>query len=120
MNPVFSQSSRRLVLAIGAMAALSQLAIAQEPSQRPNPLDAQAVVPPVVYQSTLQHYRPFADQEVSPWKESNDNTARVGGWRAYARQAQEPDASDARPAAKDAAVPDQAKPVELDKMGHTK
>jgi hypothetical protein len=40
------------------------------------------------YRSALEGYRPFADQEVAPWKESNDNVGRIGGWRAYAREAQ--------------------------------
>ena len=33
------------------------------------------------------------------WKDANDNAARIGGWRAYAREAQAPAAGASAPAA---------------------
>ena len=30
----------------------------------------------------------FADEKVLPWKEANDKVAEIGGWRAYAKEAQ--------------------------------
>jgi hypothetical protein len=41
------------------------------------------------FRSALDGYRPFADQEVAPWKQTNDTVREVGGWRAYAREVQE-------------------------------
>jgi hypothetical protein len=58
-----------------------------------DPLDAGASVPPVIYDSPLSRYRAFAEQEVAPWRESNDNAGRVGGWRVYAKEAREPESS---------------------------
>lgn len=55
-----------------------------------NPLDATAAVPPLVYRSTLSTYRRLGDDKPVPWREANDNVARIGGWRAYAREASEP------------------------------
>lgn len=42
---------------------------------------------PLPWRSALDGYRPFADQAVAPWRESNDTVGRIGGWRAYAREA---------------------------------
>ena len=47
--------------------------------------------------SAFETYRPFADQEVAPWRQSNDTVREIGGWRAYAREAQQ-QAQDAGPA----------------------
>lgn len=44
---------------------------------------------PLPYRSAFEGYRPFDDQKVAPWKESNDTVGRIGGWRAYAKEAQE-------------------------------
>ena len=40
------------------------------------------------YKSAFGGYRSFADQPLTPWRESNDTVARVGGWQAYAREGQ--------------------------------
>lgn len=122
MNPSIFPSRLRLVLAMLAMLTLGQNVLAQEASrsQRPNPVDAQAIVPPVIYLSTLQNYRPFTDQEVGSWKELNDTTARVGGWRVYAKQAKEPDPTDAKPIAKEKETPTSDKAKPMDHSSHTK
>jgi len=56
------------------------------------PGDAMVDVPVVVYRSALSGYRSFRDEKVSSWQESNDNVARIGGWRTYLREAREPEA----------------------------
>ena len=73
---------------------------------RSDPLDAKAPVPAPRYQSSLAGYRRFAD-ESTPWKEANETAARIGGWRAYARETQEgvaPSSSASAPAAGPARV----------------
>ena len=40
------------------------------------------------YISPLADYQKFADEKVLPWKEANDKVAEIGGWRAYAKEAQ--------------------------------
>ena len=57
---------------------------------RPDPLDATVPVPALTYRSSLDSFRVFGDDKPVPWKEANDTTARIGGWRAYAREARAP------------------------------
>ena len=72
---------------------------------KPDPLNAQAVVPALVHTSAFAAYRRYADAEPIAWKEANDTVTRIGGWRAYAREAVEstapaapaPDASGSKP-----------------------
>lgn len=61
-----------------AGALLGASALAQSP---PAPQGAPA---PTLFEG----YRAFADEPVVSWKEANDNVGRIGGWRAYAREAQ--------------------------------
>ncbi len=51
--------------------------------------EARAQERPLPYRSAFEGYQPFADQKVAPWQESNDTVGRIGGWRAYAKEAQE-------------------------------
>jgi len=68
------------------------------PPSRPDPLDAQATVPPLVYHSPLSSYRRQVDDKPLPWREANDTVGRIGGWRSYAREAQEAASMAAPPA----------------------
>ena len=40
------------------------------------------------YRSAFAGYRRYSDQPVASWTASNDVVGRVGGWQAYAREAQ--------------------------------
>ncbi len=55
----------------------------------PDPGDPHAQVPAVVYQSPL---RPRERSEARPvdWRLANERVNQIGGWRTYARQAQQP------------------------------
>ena len=79
---------------------------ARTASLRPDPLDATAPVPAVVYRSSLGNYRALEDEKVANWKETNDTTGRVGGWRAYAKEARQPDNTPKPPAEPAANTPD--------------
>jgi hypothetical protein len=60
---------------------------------RPDPLDPKAPVPALRYESSLPR-PPLAGSEVTlGWRDANDAVARIGGWRAYAREAQQPEPS---------------------------
>ena len=48
---------------------------------------------PATYRSALEAYQPFTDEKIVNWKEANDQVSRIGGWRAYAKQAQQPQPS---------------------------
>ena len=62
-------------------------------------------MPAVAYESAFRRYRPTADAGAIPWRESNDTAARIGGWRAYAREAQRPEPAASVPAARPAPQP---------------
>ena len=54
------------------------------------------------FTSAFENYKAFQDQPVGDWKKANDEVGRIGGWRAYAREASEvneitPPASKATP-----------------------
>lgn len=64
-----------------------------------------AIQPSLAYRSVIKAYKPYADASVTSWRAANDTTAQVGGWRTYAKEAQQPDgpgkgASDAQDATK--------------------
>lgn len=46
----------------------------------------------LTYRSAFATYQGFAEQAVSPWQQTNDAVAHAGGWRAYAKEAQQPEA----------------------------
>ena len=41
--------------------------------------------------SAFDGYKPYTDEPPGNWKAANDNVAQIGGWREYAKQAQQPD-----------------------------
>lgn len=84
--PVQAQTPTQPLLPVAAAAATSQSL------HRPDPLDAQAPLPPLIYRSALQGYRPNVEAAVGNWPAANEQVGRIGGWRAYAREAQQPDA----------------------------
>ncbi len=51
--------------------------------------DANAPVPPTLYRSAFADYRANTTQAPGSWRQANDTAGRIGGWRAYARQASE-------------------------------
>jgi len=57
---------------------------------RPDPLDATAPVPALKFSSSLASFRTLGEHQPVPWQEANDTTARIGGWRTYAREARAP------------------------------
>ena len=70
------------------------------PTQHKKPPATQT--PPAGYQSAMEGYKPYKDEKIGNWKEANEVTARIGGWRAYATEAAQtepdPHAGHAKPA----------------------
>ena len=62
----------------------------------------EAVAP---YASAFDGYKPYTDEPLVNWKAANDTTASVGGWREYARQAQQPDNTPTSSAKPEQAMP---------------
>lgn len=67
---------------------------AQAAPPKPDPLDPQAAVPARVHRSALAGYRPHIAAPTD-WRQANDAVERMGGWRAYAREAAAPPAAPA-------------------------
>jgi hypothetical protein len=113
---------RLLVAWTLSIATVAPLAWAQPAPDRskPDPQDARASVPPVTYQSPLATYRGLSEGKVMSWKETNDNVGRIGGWRVYAKEAQQPEAaerSQATPGSKPVPA-NETKPMQSGHDGH--
>ncbi|MDM0022009.1 hypothetical protein [Variovorax saccharolyticus] len=68
-----------LVPAMGALAAMARPA--------PPLPEAPEAATPARYQSALEGYRRYADDQPIPWKTANEIVLLRGGWQAYAREA---------------------------------
>lgn len=83
---------------------------------KPDPLDSKAGVPTVTYESSFTRYLRLGDEKPVSWREANDTVTRIGGWRVYAREAQQPEpAPTAKPLAPmpAASLPEPAKPMPM-------
>ncbi|MDO8419472.1 MAG: hypothetical protein Q7S90_05485 [Rubrivivax sp.] len=83
---------------------------AERPAPRPDPLHAQAPVPPLVHNSAMATYRRQVAVPLGSWREANDTVTRIGGWRAYTREANQAEAPAAAAPATAASTP-MAKPA---------
>jgi hypothetical protein len=83
--PVFLLAAVTLAAAAGAQTTTP-------PAQASDPANPQAAVPRAVHSSAFAGYRRHAEPAPIAWKDANDTVTRVGGWRAYAREAAEPSA----------------------------
>ena len=70
--------------------AVSPLALAQGTPLR-DPTDPKAAVPAIVYTSPMPRAPGAAPVPVGSWRDANELAGRIGGWRAYLREAQAPD-----------------------------
>jgi hypothetical protein len=115
--------------ALAAAALLATLAATAQPAARaarPDPLDPKASVPTLNFESSFSQYRRLGDTQPVSWRDANDTVSRIGGWRVYAREAQQPDpASAATPAdatqavkPNEPGVPTAAKPMPPGHGGH--
>jgi hypothetical protein len=55
-----------------------------------DPMNPRAEVPALRHDSALATYRRLGDDRSLGWKDANDAALRIGGWRAYAREAAAP------------------------------
>ena len=81
-NPT-QESLLQLVLS-GILLLLTGTATAQPAADAAQP----SLPSKLQYVSPLRAYKPYADQPVESWREANDRVGRIGGWRAYAKEAQ--------------------------------
>lgn len=107
-NPLPRQHRSRVALSMTAFAlcVAAALAVAQ-PAQLslPSPVSAAPVALP--YASVFAKYKPWRDEKTTSWREANDTVNRIGGWRAYAKEAQQPEL----PATQSPAAPSSSPPT---------
>ncbi len=97
----------RLTFGVGAMVLFAGVAQAQHDhampatptassvsttmaSARPN---APGAPVPLQFESVLSRYKPMTDQKLGSWQDANDTVTRIGGWRTYLKESQQPDAA---------------------------
>ena len=117
-RPAAAQAAVLAGLLIAALTAHAQPAT--KPT-RADPLDPSASVPTLSYRSSFTQYQRLDEGKPISWREANDTVARIGGWRVYAREAQQPDpAPEPKPAGPTpAAVSNEtAKPMPAGHGGH--
>ena len=90
---------RSALLAAALLATLTAQAQPAVKAARPDPLDPKASVPAPGYVSSFSQYRLLGDEKPASWRDANDTVTRIGGWRAYAREAQQPDPASSAPGA---------------------
>lgn len=97
-----SRVVRPLVTALGlaATSVYAQTSISTAPATT-----SSASAAATAFSSVFESYQPYTEEKIANWKQANDNTARIGGWRAYAKEAAEPN-----PAVLPAPAPPPAKP----------
>lgn len=118
MNPL--RTCRARVGAALSIAFMAAAAHAMPQPSRADPADPQAAVPAVSYRSPLREYQRIGEQPVGDWRALNDRVRAIGGWRAYAREANTPDDADkarVAPPSKDA-PPRDAQPAAPAAHGH--
>ncbi len=114
------------LLAAALLAALTAQAQPAARAIRPDPLDPKAEVAALRYESSFLQYRRLGDDKPVSWRDANDTVTRIGGWRVYAREVQQPGPAPAAaspttpansatpaPAAKPADTPPAAKPMPM-------
>jgi hypothetical protein len=99
-------STRHGLLAAALLMATPLHAQPAPKAGSPDPLDPSAAVPALTHASPLARYKRAGDVTLVPWKEANDTVARIGGWRAYARDADPPE-----PAPPPASAPAASRPM---------
>ena len=104
-TPTRRRMPRALPGLLFTLALAAQAQAQQATPTRPDPLDPQARVPAVRYESAFTQFRRIGDDKPVAWREANDVVARIGGWRVYAREAQQPDPAAEKPAASPAQAP---------------
>ena len=66
-------------LLYGAAVLTPFAATAQQRTSGLSPTNPSAAIPAVNYQSAFAGYMPFRDEKLAPWRDVNDEAARVGG-----------------------------------------
>ena len=70
-------------------AAMTEMKPAAAPTTAVAPVTTSTSPPR--YESVFARYQSYRDEKTGSWREANDTVTQIGGWRAYAKEAQQPD-----------------------------
>ena len=92
----FEKKCRLIAAALGVMLASASHAqpgptAPAAASQASSPAPATLAAKSGAGASAFDGYKPYTDEPIGNWKAANENVAQIGGWREYAKQAQQPD-----------------------------
>ena len=96
--------NKRILLAVLSSATLL-VGHASAQTNKPAPPDSAAptvAASSTPFKSAFEGYQAYSDDKMTNWRAANDEVARIGGWREYAKQAQE---LDVKPVATPASAP---------------
>ena len=79
-------NARTWLLALSSATLLAGHASAQ--TKTPALAAPPSAAAPAPFKSAFEGYRAYSDDKMTGWKAANDEVARIGGWREYAKQAQ--------------------------------
>ena len=108
MPPISPVSRSLAVCALLALPGMAQVTPAPASALPATAASAATTQPSTAlpYASAFEAYLPFSDEKLRPWKESNTTVEKIGGWRAYAKEAAEPETKgNQAPAASPAMAP---------------
>jgi hypothetical protein len=78
---------QKVLSALWLVPLVSLLGSASAQNRAPESTDA--IRPSAGYRSAFEGYKPYSDDKLLNWKDANENTARIGGWRTYAKEARQ-------------------------------
>ena len=84
---------KAVLLVLSALAGGAAMA---QQAEGTAPRESATKAPGLTYRSAFEDYRPFRDQQLAPWREVNDDVARVGGHLGILKSSQKP--QDGKPA----------------------
>lgn len=105
MSSPFLRGAWATTFCTAAAAVSFPVVAADAPPTRPDPTHVDAAVPPLAHHSALLRYRPQSDDARLDWRAANAEVARIGGWRAYLREAQAPEPAASAPVAPTGTAP---------------
>ena len=50
-----------------------------------------ATIETLKYSSVFKNYQPYSEESITSWQKANATVDKIGGWKAYAKEAAQPD-----------------------------
>ena len=88
-------NARALPAALWFVALLVSTLMFGHAGAQTKPPAVAAVAASAPVKSAFEGYQAYSDDTMTSWKAANDEVARIGGWREYAKQAQQPEGAPA-------------------------